>query len=103
MMDWNDSLGWLIFGLSGNVAFGSRFLLQWLASERVGDSVVPVAFWYLSIVGSLILLIYAIHMRNPVFTLAYLPNTFVYLRNLMLIRRRERAADPPGPVPETRS
>ena len=103
MMDWNDSLGWLIFGLLGNAAFGSRFLLQWLASERVGDSVVPVAFWYLSIVGSLILLIYAIHMRNPVFTLAYLPNTFVYLRNLTLIRKRERAADPPGPVPETRS
>jgi lipid-A-disaccharide synthase-like uncharacterized protein len=89
MMDWNDSTGWLLFGLLGNAAFASRFLLQWLASERAGDSVVPVAFWYLSIVGSLILLAYAVHLKNPVFTLAYLPNAFVYFRNLALIRRRE--------------
>ena len=102
MMEWNDSPGWLVFGLLGNAAFASRFLLQWLASERVGDSVVPVAFWYISIVGSLILLIYAIHLRNPVFTLAYLPNGFVYLRNLMLIRRRKAAGDPPDPVSETK-
>ena len=91
MMDWNDSVGWFVFGLFGNAAFASRFLLQWLASERAGDSVVPVAFWYLSILGSLILLIYAIHLRNPIFTLAYLPNAFVYLRNLMLIRAANAA------------
>lgn len=96
-MDWNDSLGWLLFGLLGNVAFASRFLLQWLASERAGDSVMPVAFWYLSIVGSLILLAYAIHLKNPIFTLAYLPNAFVYFRNLVLIRRREKGG---APVPE---
>jgi len=94
MMDWNDSLGWLLFGLLGNVAFASRFLLQWLASERAGDSVVPVAFWYLSIAGSLILLAYAIHLRNPVFTLAYLPNAFVYFRNLALIRKRDALSEP---------
>jgi lipid-A-disaccharide synthase-like uncharacterized protein len=97
MMDWDDSLGWLLFGLLGNAAFASRFLLQWLASERAGDSVVPVAFWYLSIVGSLILLAYAIHLRNPVFTLAYLPNAFVYFRNLALIRKRESADAGRGP------
>ncbi len=91
MMDWGDSPAWLAFGLLGNAAFGSRFLLQWMASERAGESVVPVAFWWLSIAGSLILLIYALHLRNPVFTLAYLPNAFVYWRNLSLIRKKRRA------------
>ncbi|MCZ6463739.1 MAG: lipid-A-disaccharide synthase N-terminal domain-containing protein [Proteobacteria bacterium] len=94
MMDWSDNSVWLAFGLLGNVAFGSRFLLQWVASERRGESFVPVAFWYLSIVGSLILLIYAIHLENVVFTLAYLPNAFVYYRNLALIRKKSRSEDP---------
>ncbi len=94
MMDWSDNSVWLAFGLLGNVAFGSRFLLQWVASERRGESFVPVAFWYLSIVGSLILLIYAIHLENVVFTLAYLPNAFVYYRNLALIRKKSRSEEP---------
>lgn len=92
-MNWNDAPLWLAFGLLGNAAFGSRFLLQWLASERAGESVVPLAFWYLSIVGSLILLVYAIHLGNLVFTLAYLPNAFVYARNIALVKRR--AGGPP--------
>ncbi|MGH0037672.1 MAG: lipid-A-disaccharide synthase N-terminal domain-containing protein [Myxococcota bacterium] len=91
MMNWDDSPWWLAFGLLGNAAFASRFLLQWLASERAGESVVPVLFWYLSIAGSLILLIYAIHLQNLVFTLAYLPNAAVYWRNLALIRRKQRS------------
>ncbi len=74
-------------GLLGNAAFATRFLLQWVASERAGESVVPIAFWYLSIVGSLILLVYAIHLRNPVFTLAYLPNALIYARNIALQRK----------------
>jgi lipid-A-disaccharide synthase-like uncharacterized protein len=86
-MDWNDSLPWLAIGLVGNAAFFSRFLVQWIASERAGRSTVPVSFWWLSIAGSLILLAYAVHRRDPVFVLAYLPNSFVYVRNLMLIRR----------------
>jgi lipid-A-disaccharide synthase-like uncharacterized protein len=90
MMNWDDSPYWLAFGLLGNAAFASRFLLQWLASERAGESVVPVLFWYLSIVGSLILLVYAIHLQNLVFTLAYLPNAAIYWRNLALIRRKDR-------------
>ena len=88
MLDWSDDLHWLVFGLMGNAAFGTRFLVQWVASERARESVVPVLFWYLSIVGSLILLVYAIHLKNPVFTLAYLPNAFVYLRNIALIKRK---------------
>jgi lipid-A-disaccharide synthase-like uncharacterized protein len=86
-VDWSDSKFWLVFGLVGNAAFFSRFLIQWVASERAGQSVIPVAFWHLSLIGSAILLIYAIHRRDPVFILAYLPNAFVYIRNLMLIKK----------------
>ena len=89
-MDWNDSLGWLCFGLLGNAAFASRFVLQWLASERAGESVVPVAFWYLSIAGSLVLLVYAVHLGDPIFTLAYLPNAFIYFRNIALTKRASK-------------
>jgi len=89
MVDWGDTTFWLAFGLLGNAAFASRFLVQWIASERAGESIVPKAFWYLSIVGSLILLTYAVHAKNLVFTLAFLPNCFVYVRNLVLIQRKE--------------
>ncbi len=91
-MEWNDSAFWIGFGLFGQAAFFSRFLVQWLASERAGRSVVPTAFWYLSLVGSLILLVYAVHRQEPLFMLGYLPNAVVYTRNLMLIRRDRRAA-----------
>lgn len=102
-MDWGDSRLWLAFGLLGQAAFASRFLVQWLASEMAGRSYVPKAFWHLSIVGSLVLLCYAIHRRDPVFTIAYLPNTFVYVRNLLLVHREERRAraeEQPDPAPD---
>ena len=86
-MDWSDSIYWIGFGLLGNAAFFTRVLVQWVASERAGKSVVPVMFWYFSILGSVILLIYAIHRGDPIFTLAYLPNGVVYIRNLVLVRR----------------
>ena len=95
-MDWSDSLPWLAFGLLGQTAFFSRFLVQWVASERAGRSYVPLAFWYLSLLGSLILLIYAIHRAEPVFLLGYLPNSAVYIRNLMLIRRSGADGSPSG-------
>jgi len=87
---WSDPWYWLVFGLLGQAAFFSRFLVQWAASERRGESIIPVSFWYLSLVGSVMLLVYAIHRQEPVFLLAYLPNAFVYTRNLMLIKRKER-------------
>jgi lipid-A-disaccharide synthase-like uncharacterized protein len=93
-MDWNDAKIWLAIGFTGNALFFSRFLVQWIASERARRSYVPVAFWWLSIAGSLILLVYAIHRRDPVFTLAFLPNCVVYVRNLMLIRRERRSHEP---------
>ena len=86
-MDWSDSPWWLAFGLAGQAAFFSRFMVQWIASERARQSYVPMSFWYLSLVGSLVLLVYAIHRAEPVFLLGYLPNAFVYVRNIMLIRR----------------
>jgi lipid-A-disaccharide synthase-like uncharacterized protein len=88
-MNWSDTPFWLAFGLLGNAAFASRFLVQWIASERAGESIVPKVFWHLSILGSVILLIYAVHAENLVFTLAYLPNCVVYVRNLMLINRKQ--------------
>lgn len=86
-MEGADSLLWLALGLLGNTAFCLRFLIQWLASERAGASTIPRAFWHLSLVGSLLLLSYAIHRRDPIFILANLPNFAVYLRNLALLRR----------------
>ena len=77
--------------------FGSRFFIQWIASERAGESVVPMLFWYLSIAGSLALLAYALHLRDPVSTLAFLPNCFVYLPNIPPIRRKRKAAGGAGP------
>ena len=87
-MDWGESGFWIAVGLAGNAAFGLRFIVQWIASERAKRSVVPISFWYLSLVGAAILLLYAIHRRDPIFTLAYLPNGFIYARNLYLTRRR---------------
>ena len=80
-----------IFGLSGNLIFSARFLVQWIASERQGESVIPVAFWYLSIAGGLILFTYFTLRHDPVGTLAYVPNSFVYARNLYLIRKQKQA------------
>jgi lipid-A-disaccharide synthase-like uncharacterized protein len=96
-MDWNDAPLWLAFGLLGQAAFGSRFLLQWLASERSGESHVPLSFWYLSLLGSVILLVYAIHRRELVFAIGYLPNSVVYLRNLVLLRRKGTPTSPSLP------
>jgi len=93
-MDWHDSIFWVVLGLLGNAMFASRFLVQWIASERVGRSVVPAAFWYLSLAGSGLLLVYAIHRREPIFVLAYAPNAFVYVRNLILLRQGKHAPQP---------
>ena len=82
---------WLLVGFLGQATFSLRFLVQWWRSERAGRSVVPLAFWYLSLTGGLLLLCYAIHRQDPVFVLGQLTGVFVYLRNLHLIRRTGRA------------
>ena len=78
---------WLAVGFLGQALFSMRFLIQWLTSERQGRSVIPIAFWWFSIGGSLTLLAYAIHRSDPVFILGQSVGTFIYLRNLILIRR----------------
>jgi lipid-A-disaccharide synthase-like uncharacterized protein len=87
---------WLAIGLSGQALFSARFLVQWLASERRKLSVMPNAFWYLSIVGGLILLAYAIHRRDPVFILGQLTGTFIYGRNLWFIHHQPAESAPPS-------
>lgn len=79
---------WLAIGLAGQLAFGARFLVQWIVSERRGKSVIPFAFWWLSLGGGLILLAYAVHRRDPVFILGQAFGLIVYVRNVVLIRRR---------------
>lgn len=83
---------WLGVGFLGQALFGSRFLIQWLASERLGRSHIPLAFWYLSIAGGATLLSYAIYRADPVFILGQVTGVFIYARNLYLIRR-ERNQD----------
>jgi len=84
---------WICFGLVGQLLFGSRFLIQWLASERKKESIIPLAFWYLSIGGSAILLSYAIHRKDPVFILGQCTGLFIYFRNLTLIHKKKKVDD----------
>lgn len=83
---------WVLFGLAGQLLFTARFLVQWLASERARRSTVPVAFWWFSISGGLVLLSYAIHRGDPVFILGQSMGVFIYARNLWLIRRERLSA-----------
>ncbi len=81
---------WIGLGLFAQVMFSARFFVQWMASEKEKKSVVPVAFWYLSIVGAALLLTYAIYRRDPVFILGQSAGFLIYSRNLMLIKREKR-------------
>ena len=76
---------WVTLGIIGQTAFFMRFLVQWIASEKRGESFIPIYFWYLSLSGGLILLIYAIHIGDPVFSLGQSCGLIVYIRNLRLI------------------
>ncbi|MFS2200593.1 lipid-A-disaccharide synthase N-terminal domain-containing protein [Pseudomonas sp. Pseusp3] len=78
---------WLIVGFAGQVAFTGRFVLQWLYSEYKKRSVIPTNFWYLSIVGSTLLLAYAIYREDPVFIAGQAFGSIVYFRNLQLIAK----------------
>lgn len=83
---------WAVFGLSFQFAFMARFLVQWIASERQGRSVIPVSFWYLSLIGSTGVLIYGIGRGDIVIILGQAFGTIVYVRNLALIYRERRMA-----------
>src|SRR3954454_24995218 len=83
---------WLTIGFLGQAIFTTRFLVQWVASEKKRDSVVPVAFWWLSLLGGLTLLAYAVSRRDPVIIVRQSMGLFIYTRNLMLVGKARRRA-----------
>ena len=81
---------WLVIGFLGQALFGARFLVQWITSESQGRSVIPIAFWYLSIAGGAVLFCYALYRQDPVFILGQSVGVLIYGRNLYLIHRERR-------------
>jgi lipid-A-disaccharide synthase-like uncharacterized protein len=92
----SEAVLWLAFGFAGQLLFATRFVIQWAYSERRGRSMVPVAFWYFSILGAAVLSVYAVHLGDPVFVSGQLLGLIIYVRNLQLIRR-ERLSRLPSP------
>jgi len=88
---------WFLFGVGAQAAFASRFLVQWLASEKRGRSYVPISFWYISLIGGIMLLTYSVWVQNPIFMLGQATGCFVYIRNLMLLRREKTQLSAPHP------
>ena len=82
---------WQVVGFVGQGVFTARFLVQWVASEKKGDSVVPTVFWWLSLLGGSSLLVYAIYRNDPVFIVGQGMGMVVYLRNLVLVARKKRS------------
>ena len=94
MNEWfGSSTGWYALGFAGQLLFTSRFFVQWLVSERSRRVVIPEAFWYLSLCGSALLLVYAIHVKDPVFIVGQSTGSVIYVRNLVLIKRDKAAKD----------
>ena len=81
--EWEDLI-WMAIGFGGQALFMMRFVVQWWSSEKAKRVVVPVAFWYFSLGGSVVLVIYAIHRRDPVFIFGQALPLAIYLRNLSL-------------------
>ncbi len=81
---------WVVIGFLGQALFSARFIVQWIASERAKRSIVPKAFWFFSLGGGATLLAYAVYRQDPVFIVGQGAGLFIYVRNLMLIRRESR-------------
>lgn len=81
---------WLALGFTAQALFSARFIVQWIASEKAGKSIVPNLFWYFSLVGSSLLLIYSIYRKDPVFIIGQASGLFIYTRNLYFIRREKQ-------------
>ncbi len=88
---------WLAFGMLAQLMFAARFLVQWISSERAGKSVIPFAFWLLSVGGGLMTLLYGLVRREPVIIVGQALASIIYVRNIMLIinERRHRHASAP--------
>ena len=81
---------WLIVGFAGQSVFFSRFLVQWICSEVKKKSYIPVSFWYLSIAGSILILMYSLYRKDPVFILGQSVGLVVYIRNLILLSNAKK-------------
>ncbi|GLQ88175.1 lipid-A-disaccharide synthase N-terminal domain-containing protein [Dyella flagellata] len=79
---------WIGAGMIGQLLFGVRFLVQWLYSEARGQSLIPPAFWYLSVAGGVVVLSYAIHQREMVFIIGESVTLVIFLRNLIMLRKQ---------------
>lgn len=90
MSPFTSTILWTTLGFVGQFIFGLRFVIQWIASERRKKSVVPVAFWHLSLAGTVLLLIYSIHKMDFVFIAGFSLNILIYCRNLYFIRQQSR-------------
>ena len=97
----NSPTFWLVVGFVGQALFTMRFLIQWLQSERLRQSIVPTAFWYFSLAGGLTLLTYSIHRRDPVFITGQAAGTLIYLRNLYFIHKGKSAKTSAMTPPES--
>lgn len=87
-------IAWLAIGLLGQAMFMMRFVVQWISSERAKRSVIPVSFWYFSLVGGLTVLAYGLYKVEPVIILGQLPGTLIYIRNLRLLQNQRRQESP---------
>jgi lipid-A-disaccharide synthase-like uncharacterized protein len=81
---------WLIIGFIGQGVFGARFFIQWLYSEKYRKSIIPDIFWYISILGGMVLLAYALHKKDPVFIMGQFMGLFIYARNIYFIREAKK-------------
>jgi lipid-A-disaccharide synthase-like uncharacterized protein len=84
---------WLAIGFLGQAMFSGRFLVQWIASERAGRSIIPVAFWFFSVAGGVTLLLYAIYRGDPVFIAGQAAGLLIYARNIYFILREKRGSE----------
>ena len=84
------SLSWLIIGFLGQLFFSARFIVQWIYSEINKKSIIPLAFWFFSILGGLTLLAYAIHRKDPVFILGQSAGLLIYARNIYFINKQNK-------------
>lgn len=89
-MNWTGANIFMAVGFVGQALFSMRFIIQWIASEREGKSIIPFSFWIFSLGGSALLLTYAIYRRDPVFILGQAPNILIYSRNIYLIKKRKK-------------
>jgi len=100
---WTNETMWLVFGFTGQACFFMRFLVQWISSERQKRSIIPKAFWYFSLGGAAIILVYSIHRQDPVFIVGQSTGFIIYLRNLTLLAREKREKNAAAGVGEVSS